>query len=755
MPRTEEYKKYKKDYNFLNPRDEQQRDFWPDFCENWDKEQKGKRFRSEVLSLCDLWELYIGGADEKPLTEEQKERGEKERKLTKREKAAIGEVAPINARRIIAREIKVRDTDGSMVGSGEYEYNVHFHDKGYLHFDQWLYARDQARKDLYWLGREVFNCDFESHVHQPVCDQFVQKNFDGVFRQDYTLKDFQNAMKRQDRVPNVWLKTAEYERKTLGDFGRYVPDPIQARIQTNYAKTMILLDSRGFFKSTIDGIDTISWIINCPDIRILIMGGVYKLATQFLTGIKRRFYLPKGGRPTAFHLLFPEYVVRGVDGDSAQPLIVAPRVHESFDPTIGIISVGSNQAGFHCDIAKLDDVVTEENCNTEETRESLMEKADGAVNLVLPWGWIDIIGTRYFPKDYYGVTIDKHQESPEKFPLKFFQRACWVVKPEFFQVEKKGLKYLEEHMVILTFPEHADWKDLQGKLNQNEKKFRCQQLNQPVWGDSDTPNMPMALLMAHRVSMTYARGLKDLYLVAAIDTAREAKKSSDWTVIAVGGVYQKPNGMVSMVILDVRYGKWTQTEIANNIAKTNKDWSTPIGGIQRWVGEDSGVGELLKRKILDVSRETYGLWMNINWTTPSNNDQAKVSRIKGTEVLLRADRLDFVEAEWNVEAFEQFDAYKGKKSTKSKKDDIPDAISYLNQFLPSSVPLTPQEQEAKNMADELAFSAKLLKAHHDRIFSGDQSTSQYAFNMPTENSEPSSPMGGISNQIFGGNGMRA
>ena len=48
-------------------------------------------------------------------------------------------------------------------------------------FDLWLDMRDQARKNLYWLTKTVLKKDLEPDVHQVICDQFVQKNFDGAF----------------------------------------------------------------------------------------------------------------------------------------------------------------------------------------------------------------------------------------------------------------------------------------------------------------------------------------------------------------------------------------------------------------------------------------------------------------------------------------------------------------------------------------------------------------------------------------------
>jgi hypothetical protein len=238
------------------------------------------------------------------------------------------------------------------------------------------------------------------------------------------------------------------------------------------------------------------------------------------------------------------------------------------------------------------------------------------------------------------------------------------------------------------------------------------------------------------------------YIVGAIDTAREAKKSSDYTVIVIGYIYPDDKGVVKLAVVDVDYGKWTQTDIASHIAAMHAKYQPA-----QWVGEDSGVGDMLKQRILDTARLSYGMWMNISWPKPDNSPQAKVSRIKGLEILLRAERMDFVEGSWNPEAFEQFEGYKGQKSTKTKKDDIPDAISFLAKFLPSSIPLTPQEQESKAKSDEAAYATKLLKAHHERLFGTNEGNRQMPMPM-SEPETPSSPASDIAKRLFGGNGLR-
>lgn len=754
--------------NFLAERLRQQDEFWPTFTKEWDEKAEGKRFKSEVLSLSDLWRLYRRGVTD-ALTEEDISRG---RKPEKKDKGY--EVVPIKA-----FELPGQDTyfEKTKLHHGEY---------GYLHFPHWLYARDRARKDLYWLGKHLLHHDFEAHVHQVICNQFVQKDFDGVFKEGYTLKDLQKSLHKQSRVPRIWLsKSYEYntdnkearykdfEGLLREEFGKYIPDPTEVGVLTNWARTMILLDPRGFFKSTIDVVDVVQWLINAPDIRILIVGGVIKLTAQFLTGVKSHFYLPKGVKPGPFHYLFPEYVLRGVDGTSEEDLRLPDgvRQHGSLDPSVGITSVGSNKAGFHCDVLKMDDIVTETNCLTEDTRESILQKADSTTNLLMPWGWHDIIGTRYFTDDYYGRTKDKHDESPEDFNLKFFQRACWIVKPEFRHIEAKSLFELTEDMVDLVFPEHANFKYLRAKLRKNEKEFRCQQLNQPVWGN-ENPTFPHELLVSRFKSFQEATG-KPGEIIGAIDLAKEDKKFSDFTCLAVGKVVEEtiPNQQQTadslfspweqgkrwiLVVLDVEFGKWSQSEIAYRIAKMNDKWRP-----KRWKAEDTGGLESFKEKIINTSKENFGHWPLIHWQVPNNQYNAKVNRIKGMEILLRDARMYFMVSSWNSDVFIQLERYVGQKSTRTTKDDVPDCLSMLASALPNIFPLTPKEKEALAAQKEQEYRQFLMKAMKRTIFgddSGGFGMQQQYFPTPgrelPEEPQSSDPLSDYKRRLFGGNGMR-
>src|ERR1700722_18474538 len=218
-------------------------------------------------------------------------------------------------------------------------------------YEEWLLVRDRCRKDLFFLGTKILGWNWIERVHKPVCDFFVQKNFDGCYPEGYSLDDVHRAIDKQDPM-----------------------------------KERILLDPRGSYKSTIDGVDCVQWILNCPDIRIFIMTGEYDNSVLFLKEIKTYFYLPQEGTPTKFHRLFPEFVVTGVDGTSEAPLEIPARRLPNKFPTLWVNAVTATLASRHCDIKKGDDCVSDRNSPTSDARAKLKSKIDNVSNLLDEWG---------------------------------------------------------------------------------------------------------------------------------------------------------------------------------------------------------------------------------------------------------------------------------------------------------------------------------------------------------------------------------
>ena len=616
-----------------------------------DKESGGQRYRSEALSYIDLGKVYLGQPYKDNDSEEDPRKKKKE----------------------LPNPSKI-----DILGMSR-------------SFEEWLQLRDQARKDLFWLGTAVLKHDFLPHVHQVVCDQFVQKNFDGCFHAGYTIGDVHKAIDKQERYDD----------------------------QGNPTKEALILDPRGFYKSTISRVDCIQWMINVPDIRILLITGEHSLAKAMMKMVKGYLYLAKGDTPTDFHLLFPEYVLTGREGESGAPFTIPCRKHNQTEPTFWVRPIGGSLSGWHCDVKKGDDVITYKNSNTEDVRLEFNNKYSGSNYINDKWTFTDTVGTRYFGPpcpDWYGVKLKQAAESKDS-SIKIFHRSAWYPKPEYVEV---ALKDLTEEMVTLPFPEKASFKDLRKELLEDEKIFRCQRLNEPM--DSDEGSMYSCSfkeddLRRHTYGSDAAPKVGDIYI--CWDWALTAEKHSDYSAGAVGRVYRKDDGTYGLCILRVVYGKWDQTALALQIVLLEKKYHP-----KRTLIEASLGSELLRIYLKSLFDRYQVAWPDILWQPPSHQANAKRNRIKGLETLLKEDRLHFVSGDWIDLTYEQFTRYNGERKNMGRKDDIPDAISYFSHFLPKFPGLDEKAKEELKKVEESERDKARLRQQYNQIFGAQAPTPQ-------------------------------
>jgi hypothetical protein len=537
-----------------------------------------------------------------------------------------------------------------------------------LTFRAWLDLRDRARKDLYWLGKhcigtEMSGSNFMEHVHREMCEQFVQKDFDGVYHKGYTLMEMRLAIGRQKRE-----------------------------------KEMLLLAPRGSFKSTVNKLDAVQWLLNCPDIRILVLTGAFNLAEKFLKEIKGFFYKPDGIGYTYFQALFPEYVLEGVDGVSGAALTCPARIcRQEGQPSLWVNSIGGTVAGWHCDVMKGDDIVNEENSNNEDTRETLKDRYDNASeNLPDEWAFRDHIGTRYFSHDWYGTRIKDFQKYESSDSLRFLSRSAWIVKPEFEDVPIKALK---AHMVDLYFPEKLTFNSLIQKCRHNEKLFRCQLLNQPM-GDEAGCDFKEEALNEHLLLLTrvpYPTNGKPRQVVIEWDTGHSGNADADYCAGAAGWCQEDTR---KLFVLEIRAGKYADSVLADNIVDMHLKWKAMFTEIEAFPRHG-----LLGAEIQRVAMRKCGTRIPIVWRPVEQGLNAKRNRVKGLESLLSDDRLYFVEGDWIDLTFQQFIKFTG--FSRRRKDDIPDAISFLQKLIPAEQ--VPHDENEESEAARKAREARELR----------------------------------------------
>ena len=552
-------------------------------------------------------------------------------------------------------------------------YNVFSQDLGT--FEDFLGLRDRARKDLFWLGAQL-DWQWFPHVHQATCDFFVQKNFDGVYHEGYTIKEVHNAIERQDDCHH-----------------------------------RLLLDPRYHYKTTIDSVDSLQWMINVPDIRLFILTAEEENADDFVGQIKGYLYHPKGHELTRFQKMFPEYVLRGKEGSSKQSFVSPARQHNQKDPTFWADSIMATLSGLHCDVMKADDVISNRNSDTEDARRKLKRKFDQAIHLLDPWGFFDVLGTRYSSDDWYAYRLkaaEEIRESGIENTLKIQVRSGWTVKDgvteEGIAWKDLPLKKLKLEMVDLLFPElkstpKKTFEHFMVDVYNNELDFRCQILNEPAH-DEDKPYVNPFSDGLLTGSTTHGangptRDQGDLYIWW--DTALTDGKNSDFCVGVAAQIWQRPDQQWELFIWEVYAHKLTTFDLARSIVAFSKKWNPLIAQFEqpRNLEVKDLMSAINKQKML---QDFYGPIVPV---PPDPKKDAKINRIKGLEVLFRLGLIRFAFGPWLDLTFEQFKKFTGITKNRGRKDDIPDAIASIAKRMPY-IGVTPNPEGVKSMEEQKA-----------------------------------------------------
>src|ERR1017187_3187784 len=267
-------------------------------------------------------------------------------------------------------------------------------------------------------------------------------------------------------------------------------------------KTRYLLWPRGGRKSTVDCCDAVQWILNWPDIRILFLTAADDLATGLVDELKGHFVI-RPEDPSLMNLFFPEFCVEeknlGNQFEFNCPLWTAKGVRRK-EPTVMAASVGGTKSGWHFEVIKADDAVSDKNSESAQQCLTISNKIDLARNLLVVGGYyIDFIGTRYDDQDHYGLTIEKDigeittsvphpcislSENHSTGTKMLIARAV-VIKPEMAeQLRRDGKKvdYKEagEGGCNLLMPTVMSYKWLLNDWAHNEAIFESQRNQNPT-----------------------------------------------------------------------------------------------------------------------------------------------------------------------------------------------------------------------------------------------------------------------------------
>lgn len=550
----------------------------------------------------------------------------------------------------------------------------HWEMYNYNDFDKWKADYKRGQEDLFWLCTVplaeplalVDSTDPRNpSLHRAICgDFFIKKN------PYIEAKTWKEAVSKQSTIKN-----------------------------------RMLLYPRGTFKSSIDRIDVVQWILCFPNIRILVMTAEETLAESFVKDIKKHFLIPENNKLTQFQMLYYQHCWEGRIKSTSTDFTTKARTQDQPEPTLLALSLGMSTAGKHFDVGKFDDCVSEVNSGpraNENSRKIVSDDLKLKRYLIDGYGYRDYVGTIYDPEDAYAVlqrTVpDLHVHKKPAMWL----RAGSRTKPKIELIENDW---------ELLFPEDSEgverltYKFLKAEQDIDEYLFSCQYLLEPL--AARTVKFTELLLTSH---VTQAEGLPQpgTYRVfSAWDLAYSIEAGRDYSVGCVGWFVVAGPQAGRMFVVDMIRGRFSKSELAYQIAEQAARWKVERIGIENSPGAMFLDTEIRQQLV----RAAYAA-CPVEYFPIDNHKGAKNARAEMLETLLIGNRLWF-SSDIGILG-EVILEFVGFKPGTKRKDDCVDATAHLARFMPTHIEPSIMDVEKQEAAYEILRQKDL----HERLYPG-------------------------------------
>jgi len=225
----------------------------------------------------------------------------------------------------------------------------------------------------------------------------------------------------------VWETHAEL----FANYIKYKEDVPWGEQSTN--KDVMVLWSRGHYKTTSIIVEIIQAILNYPNIRILIMQGSLKVTQTLLKQVVAHFTGEAEG--SRLMELFPEFCgekeedgswkfgKKALNATAAQFTTPARTRKQLAQATVTVASPKSVKTGQHYDIGFFDDLVNDQNYRNPDQLEKVREDFTLAQALIDPGGYRFVTGTRYAFGDLYEQVL-RWQADSGKWIISI--KDCWT-----------------------------------------------------------------------------------------------------------------------------------------------------------------------------------------------------------------------------------------------------------------------------------------------------------------------------------------
>lgn len=432
---------------------------------------------------------------------------------------------------------------------------------------------------------------------------------------------------------------------------------------------VLVLWSRGHYKSTAIKVVIIQAILNNPDITILLMQGNITLTEVFMEEIAKHF---RGDVPDSrLRDLFPEFCGTKKTLKNTKRAFTVPCRRRTQTPqaTCTVASPKSIKTSQHYLLGIFDDLQNESNSTNPKQVEKVYQDFINCQPLVQHGArWVS--GTRWAFGDCYEQIMEwsKSQEAKNARKWNISVKSCWtdddsVRFPRFTKRNGEQDGFTREVLLQL--------------LEQRPAWFACQYLNKPVIESQQM--LTKAILNEARIfpgaAPALSRAILFLDLAATSDTGH-----SDDCVIVAG----KLDGLGKMYVADQRGGLWTTMTFALNVIDM-----ALLHRPHKILIEKSSAGMIFVEFLKVVAREK-SIFLPLDFINVDTRPDAKNTRVGALAGHVKSKRFLFFLglACWEKAVEQAIQFPKGRYG----HDDWPDTWALMAQHFAKSIlflPITP------------------------------------------------------------------
>ena len=299
------------------------------------------------------------------------------------------------------------------------------------------------------------------------------------------------------------------------------------------------------------------------------------------------------------------------------------------DPTVFTAGLTTNVVGLHCNLAILDDVVTDQNSLSEEGREKVMQQYSLLAAVETTGSRELVVGTRYDPNDLYGHMLQKKIQS-------FNDQGELISEDNLYEEFSRTVESIGDGSGEFLWPiqqrKDGRWFGFNREILEKKKAqftdqrlFRAQYYNDPNANDGygilkeQFQYYDKAFLNQDPISKNWYFKTDKLNIFSAIDFAYTTSRKSDYSAIVVIGVDRNLN----YYVLDISRFKTDKiSEYFDQLLRLHQKWNFTTIRAETTAAQSVIVKDLKVNYIRKL-----GLSLHIKEYTPTRDKRERIQAI--------------------------------------------------------------------------------------------------------------------------------